>query len=130
MFKWLAGLFKPVPDKIEECLLKQFSFLIHDYGFTYAKEELGNAIDKDGEFFFYGPLNAYQFYNDKVCIHILHLVQRDDYDVYITDKKSADQVYIRNGIRAPDCFANNFQLLKGKVKESIVTHGELFGHKT
>ena len=101
MLKWITSLFKPAPDKIEERLLSLFVFLLNTYGFSYSKEELGNAVDKSGKFIFYGPLNAYQFYNEKMCINILHLVQRDDYNAYINDKKSADQVFIINGIEIP-----------------------------
>ena len=128
MFQWLSSMFKPASDKVEETLLELFDFLISDYGFEYKKEMLGDAIDKGGKFFFCGPLNAYQFYNENVCIHILHLVQRDDYDVYITDKKSVDQVYIRNGIEVPSRFAYHFPLLAREVKESVLNCGKVFGH--
>ena len=50
MFKWISNLFKPTPDKIEERLLSLFDFLMNTYGFSYSKEELGNAVDKNGKF--------------------------------------------------------------------------------
>ena len=50
MLKWIANLFKPAPDKIEERLLSLFDFLLNTYAFSYSKEELGNAIDKSGKF--------------------------------------------------------------------------------
>ncbi len=124
MFKWFKNLFKSDFDGVEEKLLKTFNFLINDYNFSYSKTNLGNLTDEDGNFIFYGPYNAYQFYNESVCINILHLVQRGEYDVYITDRKSCDQIYIREGTKIPD----NFPLLADKVKESI-PNGELFGHK-
>lgn len=129
MFTWFTNLFKPTPDKTEDSLLMQFDFLINNYGFEYSKEMLGDAIDKDGKFVFYGPLNAYQIYTENVCINILHLVQRDEYNVYITDKKSADQVYIRNGIEVPSYFAYDFPLLAREIKESVLNCGEVFGYK-
>ena len=86
MFQWLANLFKSDADRIEERLLKLFDFLLRDHGFAYAKEELGDAVDKNGKFVFYGPMIAYQFYKDKICISILHLAQRDEYNVYILYK--------------------------------------------
>ena len=52
MFKWISNLFKPTPDKIEERLLSLFNFLLNTYGFSYSKEELGNAVDKSGKFEF------------------------------------------------------------------------------
>ena len=128
MFKWIANLFKPPPDKIEERLLSLFNFLLNSYGFSYSKEELGNAVDKSGKFEFYGPLNAYQFYNENLCINILHLVQRDDYNVYITDKKRSDQVFIINGIEIPSELAYNLPLLAKEIEESILNYGTLYGY--
>ena len=127
MFKWITNLFKPAPDKIEERLLSLFDFLLNTYSFSYSKEELGNAVDKSGKFIFYGPLNAYQFYNENLCINILHLVQRDDYNVYITDKKSADQVFIINGIEIPSELAYHLPLFAEEVKKAVANHSELFG---
>ena len=129
MFKWIANLLKPVPDKIEEQLLSCFDFLLNNYNFTYCKVKLGNAVDKNGKFFFYGPLNAYQFYNENVCINILHLVQRDDYNVYITDQKSVNQVYIRNGTEIPSELAYNFSLFAEEVKQAVLKHSEWNGYK-
>lgn len=129
MFKWLANLFKPTPNKIEEQLLVLFAFLLNNYGFSYSKEELGDAVDKSGKLIFYGPLNAYQFYNENICISILHLVQRDDYNVYITDKKSVDQVFIINGTELPSKLAYNLPLLAKEIEHSISNHGELYGYR-
>ena len=129
MFKWIANLFKPIPDQIEERLLSLFNFLLNSYGFSYSKEELGNAVDKSGKFEFYGPLNAYQFYNENLCINILHLVQRDDYNVYITDKKSTDQVFIINGIEIPSELAYNLPLLAEEVKQAVINHYEWHGYR-
>ena len=129
MFKWIANLLKPVPDKIEEQLLSYFDFLLNNYNFIYCKVKLGNAVDKNGKFFFYGPLNAYQFYNENVCINILHLVQRDDYNVYITDQKSVDQVYIRNGTEISSELAYNFSLFAEEVKQAVLKHSEWNGYK-
>ena len=129
MFKWIANLLKPVPDKIEEQLLSYFDFLLNNYNFTYCKVKLGNAVDKNGKFFFYGPLNAYQFYNENVCINILHLVQRDDYNVYITDQKSVNQVYIRNGTEISSELAYKFSLLAEEVKQAVLSRSEWNGYK-
>ncbi len=129
MFKWIANLLKPVPDKIEEQLLSYFDFLLNNYNFIYCKVKLGNAVDKNGKFFFYGPLNAYQFYNENVCINILHLVQRDDYNVYITDQKSVNQVYIRNGTEISSELAYNFSLFAEEVKQAVLKHSEWNGYK-
>lgn len=129
MFNLFTNLFKPATDMIEANLLKHFDYLLSNYGFEYSKEMLGDARDKNGEFFFYGPLNAYQFYNKNVCITILHLVQRDDYTVFITDKKSDDQVYIQNGTKVPSDLAYDIPLLASEIEESILNRGEIFEHK-
>jgi len=129
MLKWIANLFKPTPDKIEERLLSLFDFLLNTYGFSYSKEELGNAVDKSGKFIFYGPLNAYQFYNENLCINILHLLQRDDYNVYITDKKSADQVFIKNGTEIPSELAYNLPSLADEIKQVVLSHCEWHGYR-
>ena len=129
MFKWFANLFKPTPDKVEDRLLSLFDFLLNTYGFSYSKEGLGNAVDKSGKFIFYGPLNAYQFYNEKLCLNILHLVQRDDYNVYITDKKSSDQVLIINGTEIPSELAYNLPLLAEEVNYAVSNHSELYGYR-
>ena len=127
MIKEIANLFKSTPDKIEEQVLLLFDFLLNTYGFSYSKEELGNAVDKSGKFIFYGPLNAYQFYNENLCINILHLVQRDDYNVYITDKKSDNQVFIRNGTEIPSELAYHLPLFAEEVKKAVTNHSELYG---
>ena len=129
MFQWIANLFKPTPDKIEELLLSLFDFLLNTYGFSYSKEELGNAVDKSGNFIFHGPLNAYQFYNENLCINILHLVQRDDYNVYITDTKSADQVFIKNGTEIPSELAYNLPSLADEVKQAVLNRLEWHGYR-
>ena len=129
MFKWISNLFKPTPDKIEERLLSLFDFLLNTYGFSYSKEELGNAVDKNGKFIFYGPLNAYQFYNENLCINILHLVQRDDYNVYITDKKSANQVFIKNGTEIPSELAYNLSSLADEVKQAVLNRLKWHGYR-
>ena len=129
MFRWFANLFKPVPDETEEKLLKLFDFLLNNYGFAYSKEALGNAVDKNGKFVFYGPLTAYQFYNSNVCINILHLVQRDDYNIFITDEKSTDQVYIQNGTEVSSHLAYNLPLFAKEIEESVLNGGELYGYR-
>ena len=129
MFKWIATFSSLPPDKIEERLLLLFDFLLNTYGFSYSKEELGNAVDKSGNFLFYGPLNAYQFYNENVCINILHLVQRDDYNVYITNQKSVDQVLMRNGTEVPSELAYNLPSLADEVKQAFLNRLKWHGYR-
>lgn len=129
MPKSLSGLFKSPHDETEESLLKELDFLLKDCGFSYSKEDLGNATDKKGRFKFYGPLYAYQFYNDGACINILYLVQRQEFDVYVTEEKSANQTYIRSGTEIPSELAYNLPLLAMQIKDSILNNTEFYGRK-
>ena len=127
MFQWFKKLFQSEPDPVEERLLALFDFLLKEHNFVYSKEELGDAVDKNGKFSFCGPLNAYQFHNDNICISILHLVQRDDYNVYITDRQSSDQVYLLNGTEVPSRLAYDLPALAEEIKDALARR-ELFGH--
>ena len=129
MIKWFSRLFKPAPDRIEQDLSKRFGFLINDYGFLFSNEALGDLVDENGKLIFYGPLNAYQFYNENICINILYLAQRNDYSIYLTNEKKADQIYIRSGTEVPSNLAYDLPLFAVIVKESILNKKELFGHK-
>lgn len=129
MFKWLTKIFKTPPDKNEERIKALFSFLFDDYGFHFAKGNLGNAVNKNGDFICYGPLEAYYIYNENVCINILYLVQRQDYDIYITDTYKADQVYIKNGITVPSYLAYDLEYFADEVKNSVINNGEIYGRK-
>ena len=105
MINWIKRLFKPPVDKTELRIKELFQFLFDDYGFSYAKTDLGKLVDKSGKIIFYGPLYAYQLYNENLCINIVKLVQRGDYDIYITEKASDDQHYIFDGIHLPSNLA-------------------------
>lgn len=129
MFLWLSKLFKTPADKNEKTILELFGFMIDDYGFSYTKNDLGNAVDKDGHFVFYGPLDSYHIYNDKLCINILYLVQRQDYNIYITNAYSTNQVYLRNGTEVPSHLAYNLPLFASEVKTSIMNDGTVYGQK-
>ena len=120
---------KSKQDPIEIELKYEFNYLVNDYNFSFAKKDIGNAVDKDGKFFFYGPVICYQFFNDKVCINILNLVQRQDFDIYITQEHELDQKSIRNGICGSDYHAYHFLCFACDVRQSIETNGEIYGVK-
>ena len=128
MIQWLKNWFKPASDPVEEQLLELFDFLLSEQGFSYSKQELGDAVDENCKLLFYGPLTAYQFHNDHVCMTITHLVQRDDFCVYITEQKSTDQVYLQKGTVVPSRLAYNFPALAVEIKSLISECGEIFGH--
>lgn len=119
---------KSVPDKVEEEIQSIFSFLFRHYGFSYTKHNLGNLVDANGKLIFYGPLNAYCIYNSDVCINILHLVQRDDYWIRITQECKSDQTYIRNGTPVSDIFAYHLDQFALEIRKSIESANEIYGY--
>ena len=129
MMNWIKRLFKPPVDKTELKVKELFQFLFDDYGFSYINTDLGNLVDKNGKLIFYGPLNAYQIYNDNLCINIVILVQRNDCDIYITEKQSVDQHYIFDGMSLPSSFAYNLPLLASQVKSELLDSKTIFGKR-
>lgn len=127
MIKWIQKLFEPSMDKTEQRIKELFRFMFDDYGFSFSKVDLGNLVNKNGKLIFYGPLNAYQIYNDNLCMNIVNLVQRGDYDIYITDKPSTDQHYIFDGVRLPSRFAYDLPLLASEIKTELSNSKTIFG---
>ena len=127
MMKWIQRLFKPPVDETELRIKELFQFLFDDYGFSYVKTDLGNLVDKSGKIIFYGPLDAYQLYNENLCINIVKLVQRGDYDIYITEKASDDQHYIFDGIHLPSNLAYDLPLFASQVKSELLNRKTIFG---
>lgn len=128
MLKWIKKLFfEPPVDKTEMEIKALFQFLIDDYGFTFTKNDLGNLVDKNGKLIFYGPLLAYQLYNENLCINIVNLVQRGDYDIYMTEKCSNDQHYIFSGLKLPSYLAYRRQKFADEIKAELVKSGTIFG---
>lgn len=117
-------------DKKDELLISQcFDFLFKKYHFSFAKNDLGNAVDQNGNFFFYGPVYCYSIYNSDICISILKLVQRQEYDIYITKDFSLDQSYIRGGVSVEDEYCYNWYLFSKHLKDELLETGNLFGFK-
>lgn len=131
MFKWFRKLFiDPPKDELEVEIKTAFAFLLDDYGFSFAKSELGNDVDKEGNFFFYGPLNAYYIYNNDLCINMLYLSQRQELTVYITDECKEDQVYIIHGQMIPEhLYAYGFSSLAAEIKAQLNSQGMIFGRE-
>ena len=127
MIKWIKELFKPPVDRTEIRIREQFQFMFVDYGFSFDKVDLGNLVDKNGKVKFYGPLIAYQIYNENLCINIVNLVQRGDFDIYITEKASADQHYIFDGMLLPSNFAYDLPLFASQVKSELSRSKTIFG---
>lgn len=110
-------------------LMKYFTFLLTDYKFKFDKLELGDMVDKTGKRLFYGPYNCYYFYNDKVCINFMNLVQRQDWDVYITEEVISDQNLIRKGKKVPTELCYNWSLLASAIKDEAAKSNSIFGSK-
>ena len=111
----------------ETNLMKHFTFLLTDYKFKFDKLELGDLVDETGKRWFYGPYNCYYFYNDKICINFTHLVQRQDWDIYITEKVLSDQNLIRKGKKVPTEFCYNWSLFASAIKDEVAKSNSIFG---
>ena len=108
-------------------LMTYFTFLLTDYRFKFDKLELGDMVDETGKLWFYGPYNCYYFYNDKVCINFVNLVQRQDWDVYITEEVLSDQNLIRKGKKVPTELCYNWSLLASAIKDEAANSNSIFG---
>ena len=132
---WLDGFdtyyFNRHSNKIcfdkENSLMKYFAFLLTDYKFKFDKLELGDMVDEKGELIFYGPYNCYYFYNDKLCINFLNLVQRQDWYVYITEEVLSDQNLIAKGKKVPEKLCYNWSLLASSIKDEVAKNHSIFG---
>ena len=113
----------------ETNLMEHFTFLLTDYKFKFDKLELGDLVDETGKRWFYGPYNCYYFYNDKICINFTHLVQRHDWDVYITEKVLSDQNLIRKGKKVPTELCYNWPLFASTIKDEATKSNSIFGIK-
>ncbi len=111
----------------EKKLMKYFTFLLTEYNFRFDKLELGDMVDETGKLWFYGPYNCYYFYNDKVCINFMNLVQRQDWYIYITKEVLDDQNLISNGKEVPRELWYNWTKLASVIKEELSKSNSLFG---
>ena len=111
----------------EKRLMKYFSFLLTEYQFKFDKLELGDMVDENGKLWFYGPYNCYYFYNDKVCINFINLVQRQDWEVYITHEVLSDQNLIKKGEEVPRKLCYNWVLLASVMKEELAKNNSILG---
>ncbi len=110
----------------EKNLMSYFTFLLTDHKFKFDKLELGDMVDENGKRTFYGPYNCYYFYNDKICINFMNLVQRQDWYVYITEKVHSDQNLINKGKKVPIELCYNWSLLASVLKDEITKNNSIF----
>ena len=107
-------------------LMEYFAFLLIDYKFKFDKLEFGNMVDENGKLLFYGPYNCYYFYNEKICINFMNLVQRQDWYVYITEEVLSDQNLIRKGKEVPTELCYNWSLFASVLKDEIARKNSIF----
>lgn len=111
----------------ENQLMKHLGFLLTEFNFKFDKLDLGNMVGENGKLWFYGPYNCYYFYNDKICINILNLVQRQDWNIYITDVVFSDQNEIRKGVEIPSKYCYSMESFASKVKNELRVDKTIFG---
>lgn len=116
IFKLLKKLFERPVEESEVKVKELLGFLVDDYGCTYSRVEFKKAVNEKGDYFFHGPVYVYIFYNESICINVVYLVQRQEYDLYITDRFSTDQVYIRNGKQLPGHLAYKLESFSEEIR--------------
>lgn len=116
---------------------KAFKFLIDQYDFKYGFNRFSEFND------FLGPFDAYSFYNDYGCFTILHAVQRNEMEYYISQEfsnrqeilfeiKISEQVFkILKKIRVNplNMFKGDNTLVAKFIADEINKNGEFFGIK-
>jgi len=108
-------------------LMKHLSFLLSEYNFKFDKQNLGNLVDKDGKLLYYGPYNCYYFYNGNLCISILNLTQRQDWNIYINKEPLADQHLIKKGKEVPAELCYDLLQLATVIKDELAASRSIFG---
>ena len=73
--------------------------------------------------------NFSYFYNEKICINFIHLVQRQDWEVYITNEVLLDQTLIRKGEKVRTDLCNNWSLFASIIKDEIINNNSIFNIK-
>ncbi|HBL85195.1 MAG: hypothetical protein A2Y17_11545 [Clostridiales bacterium GWF2_38_85] len=117
---------------MNEYIMKKFRFLVD----RYKMEFLHQIFEKDVTEKFYGPMNAYSYYNNNGCFTIYHAVQRNELYFYYSKEISDIQVnllYTEININDIICNKNIFisnrnilDLLSNYIKEQIETKGNFF----
>lgn len=108
-------------------LMKHLSFLLSEYNFKFDKYNLGDLVNENGKIWYYGPYNCYYFYNGNLCISILNLTQRQDWNIYINTEVLSDQNLIKKGKELPAELCYNLPLLAKVIKEELAASRSIFG---
>ncbi len=116
---------------------KVFKLLIDKYDFKYGFNNFTSFLG------FSGPFFAYSFYNEYGCFTILHAVQRNEIEYYVSKKysnkqeilfkaKISEQVFkILSRLRKNplNWFKSDNVLLLNYIVDEIKKKGEFFGIK-
>ena len=116
---------------------KDFKFLIDKYDFKYRFNNFSSFYD------FLGPFYAYSFYNDYGCFTILHAVQRNEIEYYISkefsnrqeilfEMKISEQIFKilkKLRINPLNLFKRDNVLVAKFIVDELNKKGEFFGIK-
>lgn len=116
---------------------KAFKFLIDQYDFKTGFQVFSSFYD------FLGPFYAYSFYNDCGCFTILHAVQRNEIEYYVSkefsnkqeilfEKKISEQIFKRLKklrINPLNLFKRDNTLVAKIIANEINKKSEFFGIK-
>ncbi len=116
---------------------KDYKFLVDKYGFKYEYNGFSSYFSLTGAF------SAYSFYNEYGCFTVLHAVQRNEIEYYISKEFSKKQEilieklisetvflllrYLRRNPR--NWFKRDDVLLAEYIVDQIEKKGEFFGIK-
>lgn len=65
----------------------ELDFLQKEYGMKYCFQSFKKTLDG----LFWGPCDAYSYYNEFGCFTVYHIVQRGELDFYCSEKFSENQ---------------------------------------
>ena len=116
---------------------KDFKILIDKFDFQYGFNIFSSFND------FLGPFYAYSFYNEYGCFTILHAVQRNEIEYYVSkefskkqeilfDMKISEQIFklLKHLRKNPlNWFKRDNVLLVNYIADEIKKKGEFFGIK-
>lgn len=66
------------------------------------------------------------FYNDKICITFMNLIQRENWNIYINDKVLFDQNLVTKGKAIPSNLRYDMPLLATQIKKNFQKKGRFW----
>lgn len=74
-------------ENVMQKITSELDFLQSEYGMNYCFQ----SFKKTADGLFWGPCDAYSYYNEFGCFTIYHIVQRGELDFYFAQEFSANQ---------------------------------------